>query len=314
MAMRQRLVVLTALNDISDNFERLLNAPSLTSLHHSYFNSSNKKTDKEISKIQVRARLSDLLAALKNYKKLSEEERQKLQDDFLNWGIVWRFGGVEDYYHGKLRYGERDHPVLDFPGVLEDWPLAINGCDYVALDIGFNSLKIAILHYQEYTFRQIAALEEIFKIWKPLYAYDFINWGSIFPEEPPRDPDTYKAWKQRHERFFREPWRFRTNTMVFGPELVERYNLKDYPWEDSKVCYYKWIGEDILWLASDFGFKSNFGRHSYMNAERAEIMYNNGLNYELAGITLKEVDEYFKMHEQALEKALPFDFITPNAI
>ncbi|MEM7736351.1 MAG: hypothetical protein AAF267_11225, partial [Deinococcota bacterium] len=145
------------------------------------------------------------------------------------------------------------------------------------------------------------------RLWPPLYMYDFIE--DPLREKRPKDVAIRDAWDKDNADYLNQPWRYYSHTMVFGPELVARYNLKNLPWEDAKVCYYKWIGDDILWVASDFGFKSDFGKHSYMNQERAKRMYLDRSSTTQNNITAEEGHIYLEMHEQALKEILPFDLI-----
>lgn len=88
-------------------------------------------------------------------------------------------------------------------------------------------------------------LEYLFKIWTPKYSWmDSYDW---LLESPPK-------------QVLLNPWKRYRETMVFGPELVNSLGLKDIDWTHEDIFFHKWLTDDVLWLASPDGFRSNIGK------------------------------------------------------
>lgn len=92
-----------------------------------------------------------------------------------------------------------------------------------------------------------SALEYIFSRWKPKYCW--LAYYSIL-----YDFKTEKFDSSFHDT----PWLHYSETMIFGPELVDSMRLKDFDWNDENIFFSKWIAEDVLWLASPWGQHSRY--------------------------------------------------------
>ncbi|MEM6430595.1 MAG: hypothetical protein AAF708_15250 [Deinococcota bacterium] len=273
--------MLTALDEVATNYERLLNAESLTSVTRDTYSKGQMLTQK-LTVAEARDILAEVIESITHYNELSEEFQGKLRDNLsFDTNIKWHFEGVTKRFQNKPHYLNHD----DEPAIRlywwDNWPILINNRQYHTWEIDLNTPKVGVFNRAEYAFQQIAATEEFFKIWQPLYAFDYIDASDMFPEDKPYKPVELEAWLAKNDWFLREPWRRHTETMVFSPELVARYNLKDIAWEDTNVCYTKWITDDILWIASDQGFRSDFDQHGYMNHERAELLYGSGWEWDI---------------------------------
>ncbi|MEM7738235.1 MAG: hypothetical protein AAF267_20865 [Deinococcota bacterium] len=323
MAHYNRLVILTALDEVATNFERLLNTESLTSVTTGTYRERQKLTSAEARNI-----FTEILEGIADYNELSQKSRKELRESWasIEIDLKWHFEGLAKRFQNTSHYSN-DEPAIGFYW-WDDWPVLVNNHQYLPWEIYLETPKVGVFNKPEYVFQQIAATEEFFRIWRPLYAFDYHDAGDMFPKEQPYKPAEYEAWLAEYDWFLREPWRRHTETMVFGPELVARYNLKDMAWEDTDVCYTKWITDDILWIASDQGFRSDFGQHGYMNHERAKLLYGSSLEWDIEAAcqifdyepkdnvdydewdiyqdALKNFNAVQEKHDQALRDILPY--------
>jgi len=106
-----------------------------------------------------------------------------------------------------------------------------------------------------------SAVEYIFSYWKPKYSW-LAYYATLYD---------FKLGKKLDSSYYETPWLHYSDTMIFGPELVESMKLKDFDWQDEDIFFAEWITDDIFWLASPMGQHTrfqNFGT-SYLNYQNA---------------------------------------------
>lgn len=155
--------------------------------------------------------------------------------------------------------------LLEINGIKKDNTIRFHSHDRPEIDIRMNfnyhyhgrfvngevvgiSIAFSIDHISHiYNFLGSQAVEEFFKEWVPIY-----SWSATTPS----------IYKKKHEyeylSFLNTPWLHYSDTMIFGPDLVNSLKLKDIDWQHKDVFFAKWITEDILWIASPYGFRSRY--------------------------------------------------------
>lgn len=167
-------------------------------------------------------------------KKLSEIESYNLECRF-------RVTGLEDKYE-DFELHTYDIPEVgvvfdtEFQGLLTDK-------ESLLLRLYLNNQDVKYVD----NFLGASAIEYIFSKLKPKY-----SWLAYF--------DTLNNFKlgKLKNGFHKTPWLYYSETMIYGPELVNSMRLKDFDWQDEDIFFAKWIAEDVLWLASPWGQHSRY--------------------------------------------------------
>lgn len=107
-------------------------------------------------------------------------------------------------------------------------------------------------------------LEAFFELVPPIYAWDdgFENLHDRLPQgyiQMPFDEESKKLVMNPEMLYLKmqTPWKFYTDTMIFGSVLVRDLGLDNIDWEsEENIFYHKWVTPELLWISSHQGFKS----------------------------------------------------------
>ena len=156
------------------------------------------------------------------------------------------FQNLSNRFQG-VNLDRNDRPKVN---VKTDWDIQgkYDGGKTLFLSLFFDNDDI---YYTE-NFVASTAVEQLFMLWPPKYAW-LDGADTIY------DPERELPWIFQ-QSMLDTPWQHYNHSMVFGPELVKNLGLKELNWQCKDIFFSKWVTENILWLASPFGIRSEVKR------------------------------------------------------